>query len=104
MAQTSEDQGVIQQPDVAKDPEFVFGVQKDTAWPIEENIECVIMFKCTASVSQWVALKHGRVCALIFRATQIKVRVLLEGDTCSVLVAAKVPKNLWKRRTGTEFL
>jgi hypothetical protein len=42
---TSEDQGAIQQPDVAEDPGFVFGIKKHTAWPIEEDIDSVIVFK-----------------------------------------------------------
>jgi hypothetical protein len=41
----SEDQGAIQQPDVAEDPGFVFGIKKHTAWPIEEDIDGVIVFK-----------------------------------------------------------
>ena len=104
MAQTSEDQDAIQRPDITKDPEFVFGIKKHTARPIEENIDGVVVFKCSTWVLKWVALKHGRICALIRRATQIEVRVLLEGDTCTVLVTAKVPKDLRKGRTGTEFL
>ena len=82
----------------------MFGMKKYTGWPIEENIESVIVFKSSTRVSKWMALKHGCIYALICRASQIEVRVLLESDTCMALVTAKVPKNLWKLRTGTEFL
>jgi hypothetical protein len=78
-------------------------MKKYTGWPIEQNIDCVIVFKY-ACVLKWVAPKHRRVCAFIRGATQIKVRVLLEGDTWMVLVTAEVPKNLGKWRTGTELL
>ena len=96
MAQTSEDQGAIQRPDVAKDPGFVFVSKKHTAGPIEENIDSVIVFKRSAWVLKRVALKRRRICTLVCRATQVKVRVLLEGDTCTVLVTAEVPKYFWK--------
>lgn len=79
-------------------------MKKNTRWPIDENIDSVIMFKYSACIPKWVTPKRGRVCALIRRATQIKVRVLFKGDTCIVLVTAKVPKNFWKCRTATEFL
>ena len=48
MVQTSEDQEAIQRPDIAKGPGFVFGIKKHTPWPIEENIDGVIVFKCSA--------------------------------------------------------
>jgi len=78
VAQTSEDQAAIQRPDVAKDPGSVFGIKKHTARLIEENIDGVVVFKCSAWVLKWVALKRRCKCALICRATQIEVRVLLE--------------------------
>src|SRR6266702_41636 len=96
MAQTSKDQESIQRPDVAKNPGFVVNIKKHTAWPIDENINSVVVFKCSAWVLKWAAPKLRRIYALICRATQIEMRVLLEGDTCTVLVTAKVPKNLWK--------
>ena len=101
---TSEDQGTIQQPDVAKDPGLLFGMKKYSGWPIEENIDGVIMFKCSNCVLKRVAPKHGRVHALICRATQIEVRVLIQGNTRRVLVTAEVPKNLCKQHIITEFL
>jgi len=104
VAQTSEDQGAIQQPDVTKDSEFVFGIKKYVARPIKENIDSVIVFKCSTWVLKWVALKHRRICALICRATQIEVRILFESDTCTALVPAKIPKNLRKGWIGTELL
>lgn len=96
-AQTSEDQEAIQQPDVAKDPGQVgrmSRVQKYTAGSIEENIDSVIVFKCSDRILKWVTPKHRRVCGRICRTTQIEVRVLLESDTCTVLVTAEIPKNL----------
>jgi hypothetical protein len=103
-AQTSEDQRIVQQPDVAKGPGFALCMNEDTRWPIKENIDRVIMLECSACVLKRVALKRGHICALFCRATQIEMRVLLEGDTCTVIVTAEVPKNLWKWRTSTEFL
>ena len=82
----------------------MFDMKKYTGWPIEENIDSVIVFKNSGCVLKWMALKHRCIYALICRASQIEVRVLLERDTSTVLVTAKVPKNLWKWRTGTEFL
>ncbi len=104
VAQTSEDQGAIQRPHVAKDPGFVFGSKKHTAGPIEENKDSAIVFKCSTWVLKWAAPKLGRICALICRATHIEVRVLFEGDTCTALVPAEVPKNFWKGRICTELL
>ena len=78
-------------------------MKKYTGWPIEENIDSVIVFEYVC-VLKWVAPKQRRVRALIRGATQIEVRVLLESDTRIVLVTAEVPKNLWKWRTGAEFL
>jgi hypothetical protein len=80
-------------------------MKKYTGWPIEENIDSVIVFdlKYSACVLEWVEPKRRRVSAFIRREMQIKVGVLLEGDTRIVLVTAEVPKNLWKCRTGTEF-
>jgi hypothetical protein len=101
VAQTSEDQGAIQQPNVAKTPGFEGGMKKYMTWLIEENIDRIIVFKCSACILKWVAPKHRRICALICWAAQIEVRVLLEGDTGMARVTAKVPKNLWKGRTGT---
>ena len=75
-----------------------------TARAIEENINSVIMFKCSNRVLKWVAPKHRCVCVLICRATGIEVWILLEGNTRRVLVTAKVPKNLRKWHTITEFL
>jgi len=83
----------------------MFDIKKHTTWPIEENIDSVIVFKCSARVLKRVAPKLRRIYTLICRATQIEVRVLLEGDTCMALVVtAKVPKYLWKVRTGIELL
>ena len=78
-------------------------MKKDTEWPIEEDIDGVIVFKC-ACILKWVAPKNRCICALVCRATQVEVRVLFESDTRTVLVTVEVPKNLWKQRTGTEFL
>ena len=94
MERTSEDQRTIQRPDVAKNPGFVFGIEKHSTWPIEKDIDSIIVFKCTTGVLKWVAPKHGRICTLICRETQIKMRVLLECDTRRIPVTTKVPKNL----------
>ena len=79
-------------------------MKKDTGGSVEENIESVVVFKCSTSVLNWVALKRGCKCALICRARQIEVRVLFERDVCMILVTAEVPKNLWKCRSGSDFL
>ena len=104
MEHTSEYQRAIQQPDVAKDPRFVFGIEKHTAWAIEEDIDSIVVLKRSTGVLKWVAPKHRCICTFICRAAQIEMRVLLEGDTCTVPVTAKIPKKFWKRRTATEFL
>jgi hypothetical protein len=100
----SKDQEAIQRPDIAKDPEFVFGIEEHTARPIEDNIDSVVVFECFAWDLKWVALKHRRVGALICRERQIEVGVLLERDTCAGLVTVKVPKDFRQGRTGTEIL
>ena len=41
--QTLEDQKVIHHPDVAKAPVYCFGFEKDTARPINENVDCLKM-------------------------------------------------------------
>ena len=69
-------------------------MKKHTAGPIEEKIDSVIVFKCSACVLKWVPLKRWRKYSLICRAPQIEVRVLFEGDTGLVPVTVKVPKNL----------
>jgi hypothetical protein len=93
-AQTFEDQGSVQRPNVAKAPLFPFGFEKHTARPINENVDSVVGLKHT-QVSKWVAREHGRECALICRKARVEVGVLLKGDTCIVLqfVTAKVPKD-----------
>ncbi len=80
------------------------GFKKYTAWPIEEDVDSIIAFKCAIGVLKWAALKCRCMWGLVCGATQIKVRVMLDGDTCTVLVTAKVPENLRKGWTGTEFL
>ena len=82
----------------------MFGMKKYTGWPIEDNIDSVVEFKCSSCVLKWAAPKYRRVHALICRETPIEVRVLLEGNTRRVLVTAKVPKNLCKWHIITEFL
>lgn len=82
----------------------MFGMKKNTTGVIDENIDGVVVFKCSNCVLKWVVLKGGRICALVCREPQIEMRVLFKGNTRGVLVTAKVPKNLCKWRTGTEFL
>ena len=90
VARTFEDQEVIQRPDINKDPGSAFSIKKHTAGPIEENIDNVVVFECSACVSKWVKPKNKRICAFICRETRIEVRVLPEGDTFMVLIMAKV--------------
>jgi hypothetical protein len=68
VTRTSEDQDAIQRPDITKDPETVSDIKKPTAWPIEENKDGAVVLKCYGWALKWVALKCGRVCALISRA------------------------------------
>ena len=98
-----EDQGAVQHPYVAKSPPFTFGFEKNTARPIDENVDSVMRLKY-AQVSKWMALEYRRVNGLVCRKTGIEVRVLLKGDTCTTLVTAKVPENFRKRRIDTEHL
>ena len=79
-------------------------MKKDTGGSVEENIESVIVFKRSKCVLNWVALKRGCKCSLICRAAQIEVRVFFERDVSTVIVTAEVPKNLWKCRSGRDFL
>ena len=92
VARTSEDQGAIQRPHFAKNTEIAFGIKKLIAGHIEENIDGVVVFRCSGWALKWVTLKHRCMRTLIRRAMQIEVRVLLEGDTCRALVRTKVPK------------
>ena len=62
------------------------------------------MFQCAVWVLKRAPSKVRRICALRCRATQIEVRVLFEGNPCTALVPAEVPKDLWKGRIGTEHL
>lgn len=82
----------------------MFDLKKHTAGPIEENMNSVVVFKCSAHILKWMVLKLRRICALVCRKTQIEVRVLLKGDASMVLVTAKIPKDLRKGRTGTKLL
>jgi hypothetical protein len=68
-ARTSKDQDAIQRPDITKDPEIESDIKKDTARPIEENVYSAVVFKCYGRALKWVALKRGRICALISRET-----------------------------------
>ena len=52
---------------------FVF--KKHTARPIEENMDSIVVFKRSAFILKWMVLKLRRICALVFRETQIEVRV-----------------------------
>ena len=79
-------------------------MKKYTEWPIEENIDRAIVVKYSNYVLKWVVLKHGRICALIGRATRIEVRILLQGNTRRVFVTAEVPKNFCKWHTIIHFL
>ena len=79
-------------------------MKKHTARPIEENINGVVVLEGSNRVLKWVALKHRRIRGLICRESQIEVRVLLERDTCTIFVTAKVPKDFREGRTGTEHL
>ena len=98
-----EDQGSVQIPNITKAPLFSFGFEKHMARPIDENVDSVTGLQY-AQVSEWMALEHRRVCALICREIGIEVRVLLEGDRCTILVTAKVPHNFRKGRFDTEQL
>ena len=79
-------------------------MKKDTAGSVDENKEGVVMFKRSTYVLNWVALKRRRKCALIRGAPHIEVRIFFERDLCTALVTAEVPKNLWKCRSGSDFL
>jgi hypothetical protein len=68
MTRTSEDQDAIQRPDITKDPEIGSDIKKYTARPIEENKDGAVVFKCYAWALKWMALKCGRICALVSRA------------------------------------
>ena len=79
-------------------------MKKDTGGSVEENVEGVVVSKYSTYVLNWVALKQGSKYTLIRGAPQIEVRVLFERDACAVLITAEVPKNLWKCRSGSDFL
>ena len=79
-------------------------MKKDTGGSVEENIESVVVFKYSTRVLNWVAPEQGRKCALICGTPRIEVRILFESDMCTALVTAEVPKNLWKCRSGSDFL
>ena len=79
-------------------------MKKDTAGSVEKNIEGVVVFECPTCVLNWVTLKQGHKCALIRGAPQIEVRILFESNVRTVPVTAEVPKNLWKCRSGSNFL
>lgn len=64
----------------------------------------VVVFKSSTYILKWMVLKLRRICALVFRETQIEVRVLLKGNASTVIVTAKIPKDLRNGRTGTEPL
>ena len=89
-----EDQGAVQHPDVAKAPFFLYGLEKHAIWPIDENVDSVMGLQyAQVSKCQWVVLECGRECALNCRETGIEVRILFEGDTCTILVTTEVPQN-----------
>ena len=79
-------------------------MNKDTVRSVEKNIEGVVVSKYSTCVLNWVALKQGCKCALICGAPQIEVRILFERDACTVRITAEIPKNLWKCRSGSDFL
>ena len=68
MTRASEDQDTIQRPDITKDPEIESDIKKHTAHPIEENIDSPVMSKSYTWAFDRVALKQGRIRALISRA------------------------------------
>ena len=79
--------------------------EKHTARPIDENVDSVMGLQyAQVSKCQWVVLECGRECALNCRETGIEVRVVFEGDTCTILVTAEVPQNFRKGRSDTEHL
>lgn len=104
LAQTFEDHDAVQPPYIAKAPVCWFSFKEHPAWPINKDIDSFRELAICPDAFDWRAGKPRRKFAFFPWEIGIKVRVLLERDTCAVPIAAKVPKEFRNGWSRTEYL
>lgn len=99
---TFENEGVLWDPDVAKNPFFLsdFDVHPAClARVISENTDLLVLKSL-----DWVGSEFTPVFLWKCRERLVEVRVLFKGQTSCIFETAKVPQNLVQVRVSTERL